>query len=238
MAEWLVVLGLSLGAGIAMPVGASLAQLERIRPDWLEREFRHGVMAFGGGALLSAVALVLVPEGASRLSPLSTAIWFSAGGLAFMLMDITLASRKTSASQLTAMLADFLPESLALGAAFTLGEQSAPLLAGLIALQNLPEGFNASRELSESGPMRGRQITTAFAVLALLGPLAALSGYFWLSSHAALVSGIMMFAAGGILYAIFQDIAPQAKLERKWAPPMGAVAGFLLGLIGHMYVTR
>ena len=47
----------------------------------------------------------------------------------------------------------------------------------------------------------------------------------------------MLFAAGGILYVVFQDIAPQAKLERHWSPPLGAVAGFLLGLIGQLLVS-
>lgn len=42
----------------------------------------------------------------------------------------------------------------------------------------------------------------------------------------------MLSAAGEILYLTFQDLAPQAKLDRHWAPPLGAVAGFLLGLIG------
>jgi ZIP family zinc transporter len=237
MAEWLIVLGLASVAGLAMPAGACLARIERIRPNWLDNELRHGVIAFGGGALLSAVALVLVPEGIHGLSTLSTALCFSGGGLAFMALDIALANRESSASQLTAMLADFLPESLALGATFALGGQSAPLLAGLIALQNLPEGFNAYREQIESGPMRGTQVIAAFALLALLGPVAALSGYFWLAGFPVLVSSIMLFAAGGILYAIFQDIAPQAKLERNWAPSLGAVAGFLLGLIGHMYIS-
>lgn len=40
--------------------------------------------------------------------------------------------------------------------------------------------------------------------------------------------------AGGILYLVFQDIAPQARLEKHWAPSLGAVAGFLLGVLGHM----
>lgn len=42
--------------------------------------------------------------------------------------------------------------------------------------------------------------------------------------------------AGGILYLLFQDIAPQAKLHRAWAPPLGATARFLLGLIGQMLI--
>jgi len=48
----------------------------------------------------------------------------------------------------------------------------------------------------------------------------------------------MLFCAGGILYLTFQDIAPQAKLERAWAPPLGAVVGFLIGLTGYMLIGR
>jgi ZIP family zinc transporter len=53
-----------------------------------------------------------------------------------------------------------------------------------------------------------------------------------------LTAAIMMFAAGGIRYLTFQDIAPQARLERHWAPPLGAVAGFAMGLAGAMLLGR
>ena len=44
------------------------------------------------------------------------------------------------------MLLDYVPESLALGGAFAIGAESAPLLAIVMGLQNLPEGFNGYRE--------------------------------------------------------------------------------------------
>ncbi|MEQ9262099.1 MAG: hypothetical protein RLP14_02950 [Owenweeksia sp.] len=44
----------------------------------------------------------------------------------------------------------------------------------------------------------------------------------------------MVFSSGGILFLTFQDIAPQARLEKHWAPTLGAVLGFALGLMGHM----
>jgi ZIP family zinc transporter len=43
----------------------------------------------------------------------------------------------------------------------------------------------------------------------------------------------MLFASGGILYLIFQDIAPQSHMQRHWAPPLGAVLGFCLGMLGN-----
>jgi ZIP family zinc transporter len=134
------------------------------------------------------------------------------------------------------MLADFVPEALALGATFAYSGDAGLLLAGIIALQNLPEGFNAFRELRQSTRLGRVTLIGAFCAMALLGPLAGLGGYFLLADYPQAVSSIMLFAAGGILYLIFQDIAPQAKLERHWAPPLGAVAGFLLGVLGHLAV--
>jgi ZIP family zinc transporter len=42
----------------------------------------------------------------------------------------------------------------------------------------------------------------------------------------------MTFASGGILYLIFQDIAPQSTMRRHWTPPLGAVLGFVAGILG------
>ena len=234
MPPLIMVVAFTLLAGIAMPLGAALASVERIRPRWLETEFRHGVVAFGGGALLAAVALVLVPQAIVEMQPLPAALWFFAGGGAFMALDILLYRMSTSGSQLAAMLADFVPESLALGAAFALGGRGAFLLAGLMALQNLPEGFNAYRELRGSTDYSRARIVLMFSVMALLGPLAGVSGYLWLANSPQWVAAIMLFAAGGILYSVFQDIAPQAQLKKHWAPALGALLGFMLGIVGHM----
>ena len=51
-----------------------------------------------------------------------------------------------------------------------------------------------------------------------------------------LIGAIMLFASGGIVYLTFQDIAPQSVLDRHWAPALGAVAGFLVGLIGSLLI--
>jgi ZIP family zinc transporter len=221
-------------AGLAMPVGALLAKVERIRSHWLESELRHSIMAFAAGALLSAIALVLVPGGMEHLSPFWVCIMFILGGLGFMLVDITLYKLNTPGSQLAAMLADFIPESLALGALFSLGGSHAILLAILIGLQNFPEGFNAYRELMKGGKFTAKKLIFVFTALAMLGPLAGIIGYGLLAQQPDILAGIMLFAAGGIMYSIFQDIAPNVKLKKHWFPPMGAILGFVLGLLGHM----
>jgi len=151
-----------------------------------------------------------------------------------MLLDFYLTKIATPASQLAAMLSDFIPESIALGAAFATGSETAFLLAALIALQNIPEGFSAYRELHATRAFRARTIILMFACMALLGPLSGMTGYLWLSDRPDVVAVIMLMASGGILYSIFQDLAPEVRYENHWAPPLGAVLGFMVGIVGLM----
>jgi len=231
MALLVAVVGLTLLAGLAMPLGAWVASHEHIQTKWLQQELRHGVIAFGGGTLLSALALVLVPEGIKGFNSLSAVALFCSGGIAFMLLDVALEKFKTPASQLAAMLCDFIPESIILGVALATGSEHAYFLVGIIALQNLPEGFNAYRELGMSSNYSAARIIGLFATMALLGPVAGLSGYWFMQDTPVLVNAIMLLASGGILYSVFQDIAPQAKLENHWGPPLGAVLGFSFGIL-------
>ncbi len=223
-------------AGAMIPFGASVAIREHIRPRWLEQELRHSVIAFGGGILLAAVSLVLVPSGISHLSAGWSMTAIGAGGLSFFWLDRLMTRHSGSVAQLIAMVSDFIPEAMALGALFASGDRAAPLLAILIGLQNLPEGFNAYRELRATGQHSPTAILLWFMALVPLGPLAAVLGHLYLVEGPAFVGFVMLFAAGGILYLIFQDIAPQARLERRWAPSLGAVGGFMVGLLGHMLV--
>jgi len=238
MSDLFNLIALTLLAGLAMPLGALGASVERIRPLWLEQEFRHSVLAFGGGTLLSAVTLVLVPQGMAHLSPVWVAVFLVLGGFAFLALDRALSRRDTPASMLMLMLADFVPESIALGAVFALDSGQALLLAVLIALQNLPEGFNAYRELRGKAQLGRNKIIALFALAALLGPVAGLTGYQWLSSYPQGMSAIMLLASGGILYSVFQDLAPQVKMRKRWGPPMGAIFGFAAGLVGQMVLRR
>lgn len=238
MSETLIIILYALGAGLCIPLGGALAYFERIKSKWLENEFRHSVIAFGGGIMLAAVALVLVPEGTHYIShPIYSMLILLLGGIIFFLFERYLGSRDLEKPQFTAMLLDFIPESLALGGALAINARTAPLLAIFIGLQNLPEGFNAYRELRIQKNAKAQNILLFMLLLAALGPMIAFIGWYYFSENLQLLGASMLFAAGGILYLIFQDIAPQAHLKKHWAPSLGAVLGFCLGMLGNNLVT-
>lgn len=224
-------------AGAMMPLGAWLAARETALAGADRPKLHHAITAFAGGALLSAVALVLVPEGSDRLSVGLALASFAAGGILFAAMDAGLARLGGSRGQLVAMVSDFLPEAVALGALISTGSSGALVVAAIIGLQNLPEGYNAFLEAKPDGRDARRRLLLSYCGLALLGPLAAYLGFTVFAEAETALGVIMMIAAGGILYLVFEDIAPKVAMDSAWAPPLGAVLGFGLGLMGHLLAS-
>lgn len=224
-------------AGITVFLGGLLANSfeHHIKESPVKYEVVHILMSFGAGIILAAVALVLVPKGLEELSVIPAASSFLAGSLLFMLLDMQLAKRGGQTSTLLAMLLDFIPESIALGAVFALDTEMAILLAVFIGLQNLPEAFNSFRDLVQSGFSVGKTLFIFF-VLSFFGIAGALSGHLLLQEHAFLTAHLMLFASGGILYLLVQDIIPESKLANGYASSLGASVGFLIGIIGEKLI--
>jgi ZIP family zinc transporter len=231
MTEMVIVIVASWVAGIAAFAGGLGAKFEGTADTKQKREVIHGIVAFGGGILTAAIAFALIPNAMSVLPTTGLAATFCIGGLAFCALDAYLSRSGGSKAQFMAMLMDFVPEAIALGALFGHNHHAGILLALFIGAQNLPEGFNSFREITTSGVSSRSALWGLFGI-SFLGPAAACSGYLWLQNRTMLTAGIMSFAAGGILYLIFQDIAPQSKMRRHWLPPLGAVLGFAVGMIG------
>lgn len=237
--EVLTIILLTLAAGSCIPLGGLIASIEHIRSDWLESELRHFLIAFGGGILLGAVAVVLVPEGVSAMGHSLVSVPIVVlGGIACFGIERRLGLQKRASPQLMGMVLDYVPEAIALGGLLAQGSPIAPLLAVLIGLQNLPEGFNSFRELKEASNKSSKHTLLVMLILVPIGPLAGLAGYYLLAGNEAILGAIMLFASGGILYLLFQDIAPQSKLESHWAPPLGAVIGFGVALFSEMLVHQ
>jgi len=222
----------SLASGATVIIGGFLAKLDLLPQSELGREISHGIVAFGGGVLVAAVAFVLTPKGIESLSLPVLAPVFFLGVICFLFLDRFISQHGGRAAQLMAMLMDFVPEAIALGAIFSSDRQTGLLLALFIGMQNLPEAYNSFGDLLRTGfsPSKSLMILVPFS---LVGVVAAVCGYSFLAGHDELVASLMLFSAGAILYLVFQDIAPMAKLKNHWTPATGATLGFMVGIIGE-----
>ncbi|HKL14439.1 MAG TPA: ZIP family metal transporter [Balneolaceae bacterium] len=231
MSELILILLISWLAGLMALTGGVIAKFEGSAETELKRELTHGIAAFGGGILIAAVAFTLAPKGIEYLSTGGLVISFVVGGSLFCFLDYIISNQVGSRANLMAMMMDFVPESIAMGALFVESRATGLLLAIFIALQNLPEGFNSFRE-SVEGESTAKSILFMLFLASFFGPIAALVGYLFLADSPVITASITSFASGGILYLIFQDIAPQSKMSRRWLPALGAVLGFTLGMVG------
>lgn len=236
MSDLATILLISWMSGLMAYAGGFLAKVESIDESELKNEITHAVTAFGGGILMAAVAFTLAPKGLEELSSSGLVLSFSFGGILFCIFDYITSKRVGSRANLMAMLMDYVPESLALGALFADNRAEGYLLALFIAAQNLPEGFNSFKESIE-GKSSVTSILAVLFICSFFGPIAAFAGFIYFSDSPTITAAIMSFASGGILYLIFQDIAPQSKLKRHWLPTLGAVLGFALGMVGKQLLV-
>ena len=179
MADIIQIVLYSFTSGATVILGGFLAKLKLIPDNVLGREISHGIVAFGGGVLIAAVAFVLAPKGIQMLSlPVLTAVFFL-GVVCFLFLDRFIAQHGGRAAQLMAMLMDFIPEAIALGAIFSTDRQTGLLLALFIGIQNLPEAYNSFGDLLRSGfsPNRALLMLIPFS---LAGVAAAIAGYLLL----------------------------------------------------------
>jgi ZIP family zinc transporter len=224
-------------AGVTVFIGGILANYfnHHVSESPVKYEIIHTLMSFGSGIMLSALALVLIPEGMEQLELLPTVISFLLGAILFMIINQYLANKGGKTATLLAMLMDFIPESIALGAVFAIEPDMALLLAVFIGLQNLPEAFNSFRDLIQSG-FTVHKTLIMFFFLSFFGIAGALIGHYLLTDYPDLTAHLMIFASGGILYLLIQNIIPESKLEKNYLTSLGAILGFLVGIIGDKII--
>jgi len=224
-------------SGITVFIGGLLSKFYggSFKTDNSKTELLHFITAFGGGILVAAIALVLVPRGMEELNLPILMLAFITGALSVFFIDRKLQKSGNTLSQLLAMLLDFIPEAIALGAIFATDPNTGILLAIFIGLQNLPESFNSFQDLKKNG-LSDKKSLIILLFLSCSGVIGAIIGFLFLKDLPQITTFLMVFASGGILYLIFQDIAPNVKLKRSWLPALGANLGFLIGMIGEKLI--
>ena len=199
------------------------------------------LMAFGAGALTSAVTVDLANEAFKGGGTALTAIGLATGAVAFVAGDLALRRRawRTRATGPAAepgstggqaivlgALLDGVPESVVLGATMLGGAGVSVSFLVAVLLSNLPEGVAGTRDLSDAGHGRGVILAT-WAGVAVVSAAAAGIGFAVLGGMSpGPVAVAQAFAAGAILAMLADTMFPEAFAHGGDAVGLATVMGF------------
>jgi len=222
-------------ASSSLVIGALLALGRR----WSERQVGV-VLAFGAGALISAVSFELAGEGLRVGGLGATAVGLAAGALTYFCLDGTIARRfstgrsrggRSQGGDAGAALAlgaflDGIPEQLVLGIGLAAGEGVSVGLLVAIFVSNLPEAIGSASEMRAAGTAR-RGVLVLWCAVAAICTLASVAGY----GIADLTSGDLRaaidgFAAGALLVMLIDSMIPEATRELGRSAGLATTFGF------------
>jgi ZIP family zinc transporter len=239
--------------GGSLLVGATAAVLLRLRPALAAL-----VTAFGGGILLAAIALELVPEADDRAGTALTAAGLLAGSLVYVTADKWLTRDENTAMVRRAghaaaagkpmempkdsaeiargeaiaagIFVDGVPESIALGLTIREGEVGLALLAGIV-IGNVVESYGAAQPILAAG--RGSRF--ALLLLGAIGLALAfatmLGGTVLADAGDELVGTAQAVAAGAVLAVVSIAVIPYAFSKVNTEVATATAIGFVLGYV-------
>jgi ZIP family zinc transporter len=185
------------------------------------------VLAFGAGALISAVSFELVEEGLSIGGSGWVAVGLAVGAFAFYAADRALERHSLGAGSALALGAflDGIPEQVVLGISIAEGGGVSVALLAAIFVSNLPEAIGSATETDASE----RSILRLWVAVAVLCTLASVAGY----AIADVTGGdfnaaINGFAAGALLVMLVDSMIPEATEKFGDRAGLLTVLGFAL----------
>jgi len=224
-------------AASSLVLGALLA----FAHDWSSRQVGL-VLAFGAGALISAVSFELAEEGLAIGGTGITGIGLGVGALTYYGLDGVIAKRHSAgrgrrgrpggsdggtALALGAFL-DGIPEQLVLGVSLAASGEIGVALLVAIFVSNLPEALGSAEQMHEGGTPRSA-ILRLWLLVAAICVVASAVGYLAAESVSddarAALDG---FAAGALLVMLIDSMIPDARAQAGRAAGLVTVLGFAL----------
>ena len=242
-----LVLLTALGVGGATLFGAAIGFLFKN----LSHKFSDIVLSFAAGIMLAAAVLGLILPSidyGGKYGLLITVGGIFAGAVCLNLIDKLVPHlHKTEGTDLeehtktsidkvflfvTAIAIHNLPEGIAAGVGFGAGDTSAALLiAGGIALQNVPEGMVIIAPMLAAGVKPSKTFLLA-ALTGLVEVIGTLIGFFAVSLSAAILPFALSFAGGTMLYVISDEMIPETHAHgHQSAATYALLAGFALMMV-------
>ena len=244
--------GYGLAVAASLVVGAGAAALLR-----LPSRVAAGLTAFGGGILLAAVALELVPDADRGAGPALTAAGLLAGTLVYVAADAWLnrdpgmktmrraghaagagepmdmpedAETARGESIAVGIFVDGVPESVALGLTVAEGEVGLALLAGIL-LGNVVEAYGAGQPIIAGGHTRRFAVVLLTLIGFALAFATVLGGTVLAAASPALIGTAEAIAAGAVLAVVSIAIVPHAYKEVSGMVAAATVLGFIAGYL-------
>jgi zinc transporter, ZIP family len=222
-------------AASSLVLGAALS----FTSGWSPRRVGY-VLAFGAGALISAVSFELAAEGIAVGGAGITGVGLAVGALTYYFLDGLIARRMATgrgrqgraegsgsgtALALGAFL-DGIPEQLVLGINIAAGAGVGISLLVAIFVSNLPESLGSASDMRKAGRSR-EAILRLWLLVAAICAFASLLGYLIADA----VSGdakaaIDGFAAGALLVMLIDSMIPDAREDAGRGAGLVTVLGF------------
>ena len=224
----------------SLVIGAGLAYMVK-----LPVRVTAGIMAFGCGVLISAVAYDLVLEGFRAAGIWPIIVGALVGSIAYTVANWLVSRhgakhRKRSGDQQSSSgtgsglaiaigsLLDGIPESVVLGVGLLDGGGVSVAMLAAIFLSNLPEGLSSALGMKKAGRSRA-YVFGLWIAIALLSGLASLLGALLLGSASARVMAtVNAVAAGALLTMIADTMVPEAVEGEHGVTGLLVVAGLLV----------
>ena len=236
-----LVLLTALGVGGATLIGAIIGFIFKK----ISHKFSDIVLSFAAGVMLAAAVLGLVLpslEYGGKYGILITIAGIFVGALCLDLIDKLVPHLHKMAEPdiephkavninkvflfVTAIAIHNLPEGIAAGVGFGSGDTTqALIIAGGIALQNIPEGMVIIGPMLAAGVSRRKTlaIATLTGVVEVVGTFI---GYFAVSVASVILPFALAFAAGTMLYVISDEMIPETHAHGS---ERGATYSLLIG---------
>jgi len=237
-----------LGAS-SLVAGAAVAYLATL-PRWLTA----GIMSFGCGVLISAVAYDLLEDGYQEGGILPIVAGALLGSVAYAFADHVVSKRgahhrKQSGNRqrqagkgggmaiAIGSLLDGIPESVVLGLSLLSGKGVSVAMLGAIFLSNFPEGLSSAVGMRNAG----RSTSYVFGLwitIAVLSGLSSLCGAAFLQGASPqLTATVNAVAAGALLTMVVNTMIPEAtEVEQKITGVLvviGLLVAFALSNLGN-----
>jgi len=195
------------------------------------------VLAFGAGALISAVSFDLAQEGARVGGAGMLAVGLGLGAVTYYGLDRRLESGTTANAGAGLALGAFLdgiPEQIVLGIGLATGDGVSVGLLAAIFVSNLPEAIGSATDMRAGGHRPGG-VARLWVGVAVVCALATVAGFAVADTASGEVkAAINGFAAGALLVMLIDSMIPEAVAKGGRIAGLFTVLGFAVaaGLSG------